>query len=60
MTFLTSCLIRSRLTYRSFYRYYANSSLRTIDIHAIPQEPNQFKPDQPFRTTTNDPVCKFS
>jgi hypothetical protein len=56
MTLITSSLIRARLACRSFYRFYANSAARTIDVHSIPQEPIETKPEQPFRTSINDPV----
>jgi hypothetical protein len=56
MTLIKSCLIRTRLTCRSFYRFYSNSATRTIDVHSIPQEPIQSKAEQPFRTSINDPV----
>ncbi len=56
MTLITSCLIHARLACRSFYRFYANSATRTIDVHSIPQEPIDSKAEQPFRTSINDPV----
>jgi hypothetical protein len=56
MTLITSCLIRARLASRLFYRFYANSATRTIDVHSIPHEPIESKVEQPFRTSINDPV----
>ena len=53
MTLITSSLICARLACRSFYRFYANSVPRTIDV---PQEPIEIKPQQPFRTTNHDPL----
>lgn len=46
----------TRLAYRSFYRFHANSAARTIDVHSTPQEPIESKNEQPFRTSINDPV----
>ncbi|CAF1324573.1 unnamed protein product [Adineta steineri] len=57
MTLITSCLIRARVAaYRSFNRFYANSVTRTIDVHSIPQDLFESKSEQPFRTSTNDPL----
>ncbi|CAF1162306.1 unnamed protein product [Rotaria sordida] len=56
MTLISSCLIRARLACRPFYRFYANSAPRTIDVHSIPQEPIETKAEQPFRTSIDDPT----
>ncbi|CAF0858948.1 unnamed protein product [Adineta ricciae] len=56
MTLITSCLIRARGTYRSLYRFYANSATRTTDVHSVAQDSSPSKAEQPFRTTINDPL----
>jgi len=56
MTLITSCLIRARLLYRSFYRLYSNSAPRTIDVHSVAQETIESNVERPFRTLINDPL----
>ena len=56
MTLIRTCLTRTRLFNRSWYRSYANSAIRTIDVHSIPHELNETKSERPFRTSINDPV----
>lgn len=56
MTLIRTCLARTRLFSRSWYRSYANSATRTIDVHSIPHELNETKVERSFRTSINDPV----
>lgn len=53
-------LLRSSLknVLQQSYRFYAGPTMRTIDVHALHQEPAETKLDRPFRTKINDPVAK--
>lgn len=53
MILMISYLRQTHKVCHSLKRFYSNSKLRTIDVHAIHQEP---KVAQPFRTSNNDPV----
>ena len=56
MLLIGSCLRQARFACPPLYRAVASSATRTIDIHATGQVRTEPKAEQPFRTSTNDPV----